>query len=140
MGSAWLWSRARLAINKKQKYFSLPYHQLAENQILVFGLLERKKRGHKQICNKICRNFSYNYFHIKISLKLLVKRMLHSAFSLTTWITKFQIKQPAESPEQIFPNYGQISWKAFALLRLFSRLSGFPDLSGKIFLITFKFS
>ena len=31
-------SRARLAINKNQKYFSLPDHQLAENQILVFGL------------------------------------------------------------------------------------------------------
>ena len=28
----------RLAINKKQKYFSLPDHQLAENLILVFGL------------------------------------------------------------------------------------------------------
>ena len=38
LNSAWLWSRARLALNKKQKYFSLPDHQLAENQILVFGL------------------------------------------------------------------------------------------------------
>ena len=25
-------------LTKKQKYFSLPDHQLAENQILVFGL------------------------------------------------------------------------------------------------------
>ena len=30
--------RARLAINEKQKYFSLPDRQLAENMILVFGL------------------------------------------------------------------------------------------------------
>ena len=27
----------QLAINKKQKYFSLPNYQLAENLILVFG-------------------------------------------------------------------------------------------------------
>ena len=45
LNSAWLWSRARLAINKKQKYFSLPDHQLAENLTLVFGLQERTKRG-----------------------------------------------------------------------------------------------
>ena len=30
---------------KKQKYFSLPDHQLARNLILVFGLYERTKRG-----------------------------------------------------------------------------------------------
>ena len=31
----WLGSRARLALNQKQKYFSLPDHQLAENFILI---------------------------------------------------------------------------------------------------------
>ena len=30
--------RARLAINEKQIYFSLPDRQLAEKMILVFGL------------------------------------------------------------------------------------------------------
>ena len=38
LNSAWILSRARLAINEKQKYFSLPDHQLAENLILVFDL------------------------------------------------------------------------------------------------------
>ena len=38
LNTAWFWSGARPAINKKQKYFMLPDHQLAENFILVFAL------------------------------------------------------------------------------------------------------
>ena len=41
LNSVYLWSRARLAINKKQKYFSLPDHQLAETFILVFDFYEK---------------------------------------------------------------------------------------------------
>ena len=33
---------------QKQIYFSLPNHQLAENQIFVFGLQERKKKKIKK--------------------------------------------------------------------------------------------
>ena len=32
-------------INKKQKYFSLPDHQLAENLLFVFGFNERTNKG-----------------------------------------------------------------------------------------------
>ena len=42
--SVYLWSRARLAINKKQKYFSLPDHQLTEALVLVFGFYEKTKQ------------------------------------------------------------------------------------------------
>ena len=34
----WLWSRARLAINQKQKYFSFLDHKPAEYLVFVFGL------------------------------------------------------------------------------------------------------
>ena len=34
--------------------------------------------------NPHSRNYSYDYFHVKISLKLLVKPLLHSVFSLIT--------------------------------------------------------
>ena len=44
LNSAYLRSRARLAINKKQNYFSLPDYQLAENLILVFSFYERTKK------------------------------------------------------------------------------------------------
>ena len=44
LGSACLWSRVRLTINKKQKYFSLADHQLTENLILD-GFYERKTKG-----------------------------------------------------------------------------------------------
>ena len=65
--------------------------------------------------------------------------MLHSVFSLITWITKLYIKQPVERPQHILNNYGHISWKAFELLQLV--FEAFPDLiPGKVFLITFKFS
>ena len=45
-------NRARLAINTKQKYFSLPDHQLAKNLILVFGLQERKKEDKREFITK----------------------------------------------------------------------------------------
>ena len=38
LNSVWFWSRAQLAINKKQKYFLLPDTQLDQNLILVFDL------------------------------------------------------------------------------------------------------
>ena len=44
LNSIWLCSIARLAINKKQKYLSLPDHQLAENLILAFFVRKDKKR------------------------------------------------------------------------------------------------
>ena len=44
LNSACLWSGARLAINKKQKYFSLPDHQLSENQIIVFWFEKNEKK------------------------------------------------------------------------------------------------
>ena len=68
---------------KQKKYFLLQDHQFAEGLILVFGLQERTKRALKRICNYICRNYGYNYFHVKY-LKLLVKPLLHSVFSLIT--------------------------------------------------------
>ena len=66
--------------------------------------------------------------------------LIHSVFSLIIWITKLQIKQRVERPQQILANYGHISWKLSNCSDHFSRLSVFPDLSGKAFLITFKFS
>ena len=42
---AYLWSRARFVINKKQSYFSLPDNQLAVNLILIFCFCESKKKG-----------------------------------------------------------------------------------------------
>ena len=48
---AYVWSGARLAINEKKKYFSLPDHQLAGNLILVFGFYEKTKKGEKWIYN-----------------------------------------------------------------------------------------
>ena len=43
LNSTYLWSSVQLAINKKQKYFSLPDHQLGENLALVFGFYEKTK-------------------------------------------------------------------------------------------------
>ena len=45
LNSVYLWSRARLTINKRQNYFSLPDHQFTENLVLVFGFYERTNKG-----------------------------------------------------------------------------------------------
>ena len=44
---------AQLAINKKQKYFSWPDHQLAENLILVFGFYEGKIKDKSEFVTKV---------------------------------------------------------------------------------------
>ena len=46
-----------------------------------FWFLQKYK---KQIGNLTCRNYSDDYFYIKMSLKFLVKSLLHSVFSLIT--------------------------------------------------------
>ena len=54
-----------------------------------------------------------------------------------------KIKQLVKRPQQILTNYGHISWKSYEQLNSYDyvfRLSGFSDLYGKVFLITFKFS
>ena len=81
------WSRAQLAINKMQKKLSLPDHQLAENLILVFGIYGMKAKRSRKICKWFFRNYNYNYSHIKMHLKLPVKLLLYSSFSLFTWNT-----------------------------------------------------
>ena len=39
-----IWRRVQLAINKKQKHFSLPDHQLPKSMVFVFGSYERLKK------------------------------------------------------------------------------------------------
>ena len=56
---------------------------------------------------------------IKKFLKLLVKYLLHSYFSLVTWLTKLLMKQLVDHPPQILSNYVHISWRTFQLLWLF---------------------
>ena len=86
------------------------------------------------------KRIKYAYLRVNRSLKLLVKPLLHSAFSLITLIPKLYIKQPVERPHQIFTIHGTFVEKHSNCLEYFLRLSGFPDLSGEIFLITFKLS
>ena len=52
LNSICLWSKARLAINKKQNYFLLPGHQFADNLILVSGFYEKKKKDESKIVTK----------------------------------------------------------------------------------------
>ena len=75
--SAYLWSRARLARNKKQKSFSLQDYPLAKKFDSKFLFLRKDKTGIKAtlLCNYICRNYSYDCFQIKIFLKFLVKSL-----------------------------------------------------------------
>ena len=82
-------------------------------------------------------------------LKLLVKPLLHSVFywSHESQSCKWNNLQNALCKSS--PTYGHIRkafwrkkhiWKAVELLLLFFEALRFPDLSGKVFSITFKFS
>ena len=70
---------------KKQKCLSLPDHQLAENmKILILVSMKGQKNNKSESAAIICSNYSYDYFHIKIFLKFVVKPLLHSVFLLIT--------------------------------------------------------
>ena len=45
-------SRAWLVLNKNQKYFSLPDHQLAENRFLALVFSKRKRKNKSEFVNK----------------------------------------------------------------------------------------
>ena len=51
-----------------------------------------------------------------------IKQWQNSVFSLITCKEKLQMKQSVERPQQILPDYGHISKKAFELLRLFFKV------------------
>ena len=60
---------------------------------------------------------------------MLVKPLLHSVFSLITYTFS-----------KSSPTMDTLVEKLLNCCHCFLTLSGFPDLSGKVFLITFKFS
>ena len=128
MNSAYLWSRARLAVNKKQNYFSLPDHQLAENLIrFFFWFLQKDKKGITVNLTTFVEIIVTIIFFVKISLKFLVKSFQDSVFSPITWNTKPRTKQFLERPKQILGNCAKISWRALQLLYFFEafRISWF---------------
>ena len=121
-GATYNWIRYGLEIEynsletkKKTNVWRYQTNKVAKNFILVFGYQERTKKGWKWICNYVYSNYNCNYVHVKISPKVLVKPLLHSVFSLITWITKPQIKQLVESHQQILAK-SLISRQFFARL------------------------
>ena len=118
-------------VQQKIKLLS-PY--LCFKEIVMFNLLRAgitcQKIFYKNLLNSEClwsrarlaintkNNYSHDYFHIKISLKFLVKSFLHAPFLLITWNIKLLAKQLVECPQQILANYVHISWRAFQLLWL----------------------
>ena len=55
MNLAGLWSRARLAINKRQKYFSIRDHQLLETWFLLLVFTKGKKEDKNKFVTKSVR-------------------------------------------------------------------------------------
>ena len=92
MNAACLWSRAQFAINKRQKYFLLPDHQHAENLILVFVFYKRKNKDKRGFVTKYAEIICTIMFMKKMSLKLLVKPLLPSVFTLIAWLSNRVIK------------------------------------------------
>ena len=105
-----------LAINKKQKYFSLTCHQLVENSIIFLCIYQRTKKDKKQICNYICRNCSYDYFSIKISLKFHVKSSLQNFFHWSLETQNHKQNNLSNALSKSLPTNVHISWRDFQLL------------------------
>ena len=137
MNSAYLWRRPLLATSKKQNHFSLPEHRLAENLIFVFGFYERTRKRWKGYCNQTCRNYSYDYFHLKNKIfatqGFFDDHLKHKTLNKTTCTT------PSADPSQLcehslkcFPTAMIIFWGfqdfLIYLTKYFWSLLNSPDL------------
>ena len=82
-------------------------------------------------------NHSYNYFHIKMTLKFLVKSLPYSAFFTDhlkhKTVNKTGCTMLSANLRQLYAHYHNC-------FDNFLRLLGFSKLFAKVFLITFKFS
>ena len=88
---ACLWSTARLS-KQKTKIFLITRSPTYRKPDSCFRFVSTK-RAWKQICNLICKNYNYGYFHAKISLKVLVKSLLRSDFFTNCLNPKFVNKK-----------------------------------------------
>ena len=134
MKSAWFQSRRRLAINKKQKYFSLHATNLLKTWFFFLVCEKGQKQNKGEFVTKSL-GFSYDYFDVKISPKSLVKTLLHSVFfhwSLESQNCKQNNLQNILSKS--LPTMGTLVEKLSSCSDYFLRLSGFTDLSGKIYI------
>ena len=77
--SAWLWSRAWVALNKNQIFFVTKITSLMKNWFLLLVFREGKQRGKLEFETKFVRIINIITFVLK-SLKLLVKLLLHIVF------------------------------------------------------------
>ena len=79
-------------------------------------------------------NYSYDYFHVKISVKLLVKPLLHSFFFFTDHLNHKTVnKATLEALSKSTTTMGTLVEKLGNCWDYFLRLSGFPNLSAKVF-------
>ena len=75
---------------------------------LVFGFYDKTKNGQKRICNYTCKNYNYDYFHIKVPLKFLVKSSLHIFFTdhlKHKTVNKITCRIPSANPLQLWAHY-----------------------------------
>ena len=75
--------------------------------------------------------------HVETAFMLLVKSLLSAAFSMTTWNTKWRIKQLKERHQETLSNYCTFAEEVSNYCNYF--FEGFLDLFGKVILITFNF-
>ena len=130
----------RLAVNKKQKYFSLPYHQLAENSFLILAFTKEQKRDKSAFATKfvgiIVTVFSYKNLS-EITCKIFATQCFFNDHLKHKTVNKTTCRIPsAKSSPIMCMLVEELSY----CYDYFLRLSGFLNLFGKIFLITFKFS
>ena len=104
MNSAGLRSRARLAINKKQKYFLLPDHELAENLFLFLFFIKGKQGNKIEFATKFVGSKNSNYTHTKISqiaCKTFATQCFYTNHLKHKTVNKTICKMPPVNPRQL---------------------------------------
>ena len=140
MNLAHLWSRAWSLWTKSRTFFCYQTTNLLEIWLLFLVSMKGQRRDKNEFVTKFCRSYSYDHFLIKHSLKFVVKSFLHSVCSPITWNAKPWTKTQKSALSKSSPTICTLVEELSNCHDYFLRLSRFPDLFGKVFLIAFKFS
>ena len=137
MNSAWLSSRVRFAINKNNicRYQTI---SLLKTWFLFLVCKKGQDENKSEVATKsvICVIEKLKKFSLKN-----ISQIAHHTFATQCFVTgHLNHKTVNRTCTHIIPTMGTLAEKHSNYCDYFFRFSGFHNLSGKVFLISFKFS
>ena len=136
MNSAWLWSRVRFVINKNNicRYQTI-------NLLKTWFLFLVCKKGQNENKSEVATKSVICVVVVTIIFIENISQIAHQNFATQCFFAgHLNHKTVNRTCTHIIPTMGTLAEKLSNYCDYFFRFSGFHNVSGKVFLISFKFS